>query len=90
MAGEKNDPPCGHLIIGALIVGLAFFIYFGQLDGFRNTSEKHVVAGKLVALTQKPGYETARSLGLDGAEFYQVRQLWNNKKFTEKNISSVL
>lgn len=90
MADEKNDPACNHMIIGALIMGLAFFIFFDKRDGFRSLDEKRVVAGKLIALPQKPGYETARSLGLDGAEFYQVRQLWNDKKFTEKHISNVL
>jgi hypothetical protein len=90
MADEKNDPPCGHMLIGGIITILAFLLYFGRRDGFRNDNEKRVVAGKLIAYPQKPGYETARSLGLDGAEFYQVRQLWNNNKYTEKNITSVL
>lgn len=90
MADEKNDHGCNHMVICTLIVAIAFFIFFDRRDGFRSSNEKLVVAGKLIALPQKPGYETARSLGLDGAEFYQVRQLWNDKKFTERNIAKVL
>lgn len=90
MADEKNGSECSHIVIGALIIAIAFFIFFNQRDGFRSDQEKRIVAGKLMALPEKPGYETARSLGLDGAEFYQVRQLWNDQKYTRGNISKVL
>lgn len=90
MADEKTDPACSHVAIGALIMGIAFFIFFNRRDGFRSDHEKRVVAGKLMTLSEKPGYETARSFGLDGAEFYQVRQLWNDKKYTENHITKVL
>lgn len=90
MADENTSSACHHMAIGALIMGIAFFIFFHQRDGFRSNQEKIVVAGKLMSLPEKPGYETARSFGLDGAEFYQVRQLWNNRKYTEKDIVKVL
>jgi hypothetical protein len=90
MADSETPGGCNHLLIGTLIIGLVFLIYFTQAEGFRSSDEKLNVAGKLLAMTVKPGYDSARRLGLDGAEFYQVRQLWNKNKFTAGNIAGVL
>lgn len=60
-------------------------------DGFRSQQEKTQLASRLTSGGgQKPEFEAMKSMGLDGAEYYTVRQLWNNNKFTKSNIVKVL
>jgi hypothetical protein len=82
---------CNHLPIALLILGVAFLIFWNHKEGFRSQSEKTAIASKLTSQAgSRPEFEAMKSIGLDGAEFYEVRQLWNKNKFTRENIEKVL
>lgn len=82
---------CNHLPLALLIVAVAFLMLVGHNDGFRSQEEKTRLASQLTSGGgQKPEFEAMKSIGLDGAEYYTVRQLWNNNKFTTGNIVKVL
>jgi hypothetical protein len=77
--------------IALLILGVAFLIFWNHREGFRSQNEKVAIASKLTSQAgNKPEFDTVKSMGLDGAEFYTVRQLWNDHKFTKENIEKVL
>jgi hypothetical protein len=80
------------MTIALLVLGVAFLLFCDRSEGFRSQEEKNNLASRLVAggSRMKPEYEAMKTAGLDGAEFYEVRQLWNNQKFTKENIAKVL
>ena len=81
---------CNHMAVALLILGVVFILLYDHRDGFRSQEEKNILAGRLTEPHVKPNYETMKASGLDGAEFYEVRQLWNNQKYTKENIAKVL
>lgn len=81
---------CNHLGIGLLILCVAFLLFYNRHEGFRSQEEKNILADRLVAPLVKPEYEAMKATGLDGAEFYEVRQLWNKQKYTKENIAKAL
>lgn len=82
---------CHHMPIALLILGVAFLMFLNHSEGFRSQNEKKAIATKLTTGGgQKPEFEAMKSIGLDGAEFYTVRQLWNDHKFTSENVAKVL
>ena len=81
---------CNHIAIALLILGVAFLLFYDNHEGFRSQNEKKILAGRLTDPRVKPNYEAMKAAGLEGAEFYEVRQLWNNQKYTKENIANVL
>lgn len=85
---------CNHVGVALLVLGVAFLLFYGHHEGFRSQEEKNNLASRLVTggggSSVKPEYEAMKTVGLDGAEFYEVRQLWNNQKYTKENIAKVL
>jgi hypothetical protein len=77
-----------YAIIIAII--LIIFIYFTSgFDGFRSPTEKHNLA-KLLATSGEPEFTKMKRLGLDGAEYYEARQLWRKNKYSPREIEGVL
>ena len=78
------------MTVALLILGVTLLLFCGHHEGFRSQDEKNKLASRLVDPLIKPNYEAMKVVGLDGAEFYEVRQLWNNKKYTKENIIKML
>ena len=76
---------CGFLIV-ILIVMLSSYLC---VDGFRSSKEKNTIAQRLVK-TGQPVYERFKSMGLDGVEYYDAKQLWRKNKYDVKNIREIL
>ena len=58
-------------------------------EGFRSSQEKKKIAKELVVKGQ-PKYETFRKKGLDGVEYYDAKQLWNQDKYNFNHIEGIL
>ena len=78
-------------IASAALVGLVILLMhmFARADGFRSKEEKQETAASMLAMGV-PTYKGLKMLGLDGAEYYDARQLWNRNKYTRRNIESML
>jgi hypothetical protein len=83
-----RSKPVGVLII-FIIIASALASYYYAFDGFRSNEERQELAKKVVA-GGEPRYEPLKNMGLDGAEYYEVRQLWNHKRFTQHGVANVL
>jgi hypothetical protein len=82
--------PMSACAIALAIVAVMLLLWYTHADGFRSDADKKYIGGVIVARGQ-PTYSNARALGLDGAEYYQVRQLWHTgDRFTQANVSKVL
>jgi len=87
----RHEMACNHMMVALAITAVALLIFLGRSEGFRSQEEKSAIAARMTTVpVQKPEFEAMKSIGLDGAEYYSVRQLWNNRKFTKDNIAKVL
>ncbi len=82
---------CSHAVLALCIIGLALVVIVDKYEGFRSDAQKSALASRITeGGGTKPEFDGLRSLGLDGAEAYQVRQLWYNGKMTQSAVAKVL
>ena len=76
---------------GILLVIILLLVYQRTCvgDGFRTESEKSVIVEGLQKMGE-PLRESVRKLGLDGVEYYTVKQLWRSGKYSDKNIKAII
>ena len=58
-------------------------------DSFRTQEEKRSLASHLIK-NGEPNFHDYKLLGLDGAEFYEGKQLWRKNKYNETFLSKIL
>lgn len=76
---------CSFLIVILLIT----IISHTCTEGFRTNANKIILSERIVR-KGKPVYSNFKNMGLDGVEYYDAKQLWNNKKYDITNLKNIL
>jgi hypothetical protein len=81
--------------IGLFVIMIILFSYMTRdetvllCDGFRNAEQKKDIAERLVA-AGRPNRDAFRAGELDGVEYYDAKQLWQNNKYSSEHIQGIL